>query len=114
MARTARMIYDSSRVLDNFTNGTGAAVSVGDVAALSDKIGIWQQDVAIAGTGVVVCVGRWAFPLKTGDTPAEGARVYWDVSAQEITVTATDNIDAGLVVPGHDLAAGEVCVDIAM
>lgn len=114
MAREARMEYDSSRLIDNWTNGSGGTLNVGSVIALSDRIGVLQQTVLDGGKGVVVCSGRWAMALKSGDTPAVGDRVYWDDTNKEITVTSTDNVNAGVVVPGHNLASGEVCVDIAM
>lgn len=114
MARVAQMVYDTSRVLNNWTNGTGSTIDVGSVVELSDKVGILQQTVPDGGTGVVVCHGQWSLPLKSGDTPAVGDRVYWDATAGEVTVTSTANTDAGVVVPGHDMAAGRVCVDIAM
>lgn len=114
MGREARMEYNTSRVIDNWTNGSGGTLDVGSVIALADRIGVLQQTVPDGEKGVVICSGRWAMALKSGDNPAVGDRVYWDDTNKEITVTATAMVNAGVVVPGNNLASGEVCVDIAM
>ena len=43
-----------------------------------------------------VTVGVFDLPKKAGDTPAVGARLYWDATAKNLTTTASGNTRVGV------------------
>lgn len=74
----------------DYTNGTGTDIPTRAIIAFADRIGIADGFIAIGITGTVWLEGSYDLPLATGVTPAQGDKVYWSDSTQEITDTITD------------------------
>jgi predicted RecA/RadA family phage recombinase len=76
------------------TNGGTAQLS-GTGFKVGDMVGYWIRDVAANAVGVLQMEGVIEAACKTTDTPAVGAKLYWDDTAKELTTTATANTFAG-------------------
>lgn len=72
-----------------------AARASGAVTLIGTKIGVAAADVAANTPGVFYVEGVFKVPAKSTDTPAQGAALYWDNSARELTTTASGNTYAG-------------------
>ena len=82
-----------------WTNGTGADVSSGDlveVNATAKIVGICAVDIKDTESGSVYIVGVFSVAKKSSDTPAQGAKLYWDSTNKELTTTASGNTLAGM------------------
>lgn len=77
------------------------AVSAGDVVIVGDLIGVAIDDIAAGESGPVAMTGVWNLP-KASEALTQGAAVYWDAAAGNVTATATDNTAIG-----HVTAAAE-------
>lgn len=76
------------------TNGGTAQLS-GTGFLVADMVGYWLADVAANAVGVLQMEGVIEAACKTTDTPAVGARLYWDDTAKELTTTVGANTFAG-------------------
>jgi predicted RecA/RadA family phage recombinase len=65
----------------DWTNGTGSAVSSGDVVAIGQILGVALVDIANAATGSVQIKGVFEVPKVSGAVIAAGESLTWDVSA---------------------------------
>lgn len=65
----------------DWTNGTGSAVSSGDVVKVGQILGVALTDIASAATGSVAIRGVFTVPKVTGAVIAQGESLVWDVSA---------------------------------
>ena len=65
----------------DWTNGTGSAVSAGDVVKIGQILGVALVDIASAATGSVAIRGVFTVPKVTGAVIAQGEALTWDVSA---------------------------------
>jgi len=75
----------------NLTGGSGLLVGV--------TFGVVVGDVANGGTGALfVGSGVVTLPKAASITPANGARVYWDNAAGNVTTTASGNTLIGCAV----------------
>lgn len=77
---------------------TTPAVAAGDVVVMADLIGVANRPIAAGGTGSVDIDGIHSMPkaaAASGKAISQGAIVYWDATAGNITTTATDNKRAG-------------------
>ena len=81
------------RVRD-YANGGTAQVS-GAVVVAGTLVGVCLAAIAANVTGSVQICGVFNLPKKAGDTPAQGAAVYWDATNGYITTTASGNTLAG-------------------
>ena len=75
-----------------------AAVSAGDVVILNDLVTVAPRAIAANALGAVSVEGVWTMPksaASSGKAIGQGAVVYWDATAGNITTTATDNKRAG-------------------
>jgi len=64
-----------------WTNGTGAAVSAGDVVKVGAQIGIAATDIANGATGTVYMEGVFEVPKVSAAVIGQGQSVIWDTSA---------------------------------
>lgn len=81
----------------DYTNGSGLTLAAGSVVSLATRIGIAGMDIAVGATGTLHMVG--VFEVAKDDTDITlGAAVYYDVSEDKFTATATDNIPAGYAI----------------
>ena len=86
-----------------------AAYEVGDVFVAGELIGVCLTKAA-SGEGVSIALaGGYDFPLKAGDTPTLGAKIYWDSSNSVVTTTAAGNTRIGTCIKAN---SGEVWVTI--
>jgi len=100
MSRIATPYQDNSRYID-WTNGTGSAVSAGDVVVLgSALIGIAVDDIANGAVGVLDTEGIWYVPAINTSAFTVGEILYWDASAKKAS-----DAEAGLPVLGVCVAA---------
>ena len=65
----------------NWTNGTGSAVSSGDVVAMGHCIGIALVDIANGATGSVALEGVFTVPKVSAAVFTQGEKLIWDASA---------------------------------
>lgn len=80
--------------------GDSVDPKVGTVFAAGELIGVvvaekQQGMITLALKGVV------DLPLKDGDTPTLGAKLYWSTSSGEVTTTATSNVRVGTCVEAN-------------
>lgn len=77
---------------------TTPAVAAGAVVMMGDLIGVANRPIAAGGTGSVDIDGIHSMPkaaAASGAAISQGAIVYWDATAGNITTTATGNKRAG-------------------
>jgi len=85
----------------NWTNGTGSAVSSGDVVAMGHCIGIALVDIANGATGSVALEGVFIVPKLSAAVFTRGEKLIWDASASAFddsaATPATGDITGGAV-----------------
>lgn len=85
----------------NWTNGTGSAVSSGDVVAMGHCIGIALVDIANGATGSVALEGVFIVPKVSAAVFTRGEKLIWDASASAFddsaATPATGDITGGAV-----------------
>ena len=92
-----------------FTNGTGSAISSGDVVDLGSRIGIALVDIAAAAIGSVAIWGIYTLPKDASTITQQ--EVYYSVSGEEISTTqAASDPRAGIAVKAS--ATGDSYVDV--
>jgi len=64
-----------------WTNGTGSAVSSGDVVVVGQQLAIASVDIANGASGEVTFEGEFEVPKVSAAVIAHGEAVVWDVSA---------------------------------
>lgn len=75
-----------------------SAVAAGGVVVLNDLVTVAPRPIAANALGAVAIEGVWSMPKAaagSGKAIGQGAVVYWDATAGNITTTATDNKRAG-------------------
>ena len=93
-----------------WTNGTGSAVSAGDVVDLGHRVGIALVDIANGSTGSVATTGVYRL-AKDSSTFAQEAEAYWSVSGSQLTGTqAAGDPRAGIIVKAA--ATGDSYADV--
>jgi predicted RecA/RadA family phage recombinase len=86
-----------------------AAVAAGDVVVLNDLVCVAPRAIAANALGAVSVDGVWSMPKATGAIN-QGALVYWDATAGNITTTATNNKRAGKAAKAA--ASGDASVQV--
>lgn len=71
-----------------------AAVAAGDVVVLADLVAVAPRAIAANALGAVSVEGVWSMPKATGAI-SQGAIVYWDATAGNVTTTSSGNKRAG-------------------
>lgn len=71
-----------------------AAVAAGDVVVLNDLVTVAPRAIAANKLGAVAIEGVFSMPKASGAI-GQGAIVYWDATAGNVTTTATNNKRAG-------------------
>ena len=94
-----------------WTNGTGVAVSSGDVVEVADVVGVALGDIAIAGEGELAIAEVFEVPKEAPLVIAQGDQVYWDATAGEMDKTDS-NTPAGKCFEGAVSAATTVKVKL--
>lgn len=76
--------YTAEGKVIDWTNGTGSAVSSGDLVQVGQySMGVASVDIANGSTGSVTIYGVHTLAKNTSDALAAGDPVYWDGSASE-------------------------------
>lgn len=72
------------------------AVVSGAGCLIGTIFGVAQTDIANGADGPFLLEGVVDLAKKAGDTPAQGAAVYWDNAAKNVTTTAAGNTKIGV------------------
>jgi predicted RecA/RadA family phage recombinase len=86
-----------------------AAVAAGDVVVLNDLVTVAPVAIAANALGAVSVEGVWSMPKATGAIN-QGALVYWDATAGNITTTSSGNKRAGKAAKAA--ASGDATVQV--
>lgn len=86
-----------------------AAVAAGDVVVLNDLVAVAPVAIAANALGAVSVEGVWSMPKATGAIN-QGALVYWDATAGNITTTSSGNKRAGKAAKAA--ASGDATVQV--
>ena len=86
-----------------------SAVAAGDVVVLADLVTVAPRAIAANALGTVAVEGVWSMPKATGAI-SQGAIVYWDATAGNVTTTATNNKRAGKAAKAA--ASGDASVQV--
>lgn len=72
-----------------------AALTSGQMVLVGARVGIAIADIPANTPGVLRMTGVASVPKKAADAPAQGALLYWDNTAKNLTVTSSGNTLAG-------------------
>lgn len=86
-----------------------SAVAAGDVVVLADLVTVAPRAIAANALGTVAVEGVWSMPKASGAI-SQGAIVYWDATAGNVTTTATNNKRAGKAAKAA--ASGDASVQV--
>ena len=92
----------------DYANGGSTTIAAGSIVSLTTRVGIAGTDIAAGAVGPIHMVGVFEL-TKDAAAITLGAAVYYDVSEDCFTATATDNILAGYAASAA-LAADTVCL----
>jgi predicted RecA/RadA family phage recombinase len=104
-------------VADYFQDGDlvdytpGSAVSAGDVVVLNDLVTVAVRPIPANKLGAVAVEGVFKLPKASGAI-GQGAIVYWDSTASNVTTTATGNKRAGKAAAAA--ASGDTVVPVLL
>lgn len=86
-----------------------SAVAAGDVVVLNDLVTVAPRPIAANKLGAVAVEGVFSLPKASGAI-GQGAIVYWDATAGNITTTSSGNKRAGKAAAAEGSAATTVKV----
>lgn len=86
-----------------------SAVAAGDVVVLNDLVTVAPRPIAANALGAVAVEGVFSLPKASGAI-GQGAIVYWDATAGNITTTSSGNKRAGKAAAAEVSAATTVKV----
>lgn len=86
-----------------------SAVAAGGVVVLNDLVTVAPVAIAANALGAVAIEGVWSMPKATGAI-GQGALVYWDATAGNVTTTASGNKRAGKAAKAA--ASGDATVQV--
>ncbi len=93
----------------NWTNGTGSAISSGDVVVIGNLLAVASVDIADGESGVVELVGEFDLPKVDAAEITVGETLTWDVSAgafdDAAAVAATGDLTGACAVALETLGA---------
>jgi len=78
-----------------WTNGTGAAVSSGDVVVIGDMIGIAVADIANGSAGALEIQREHSLAALSTGVWSQGEELFWDATNERLTAFAGGNTPAG-------------------
>ena len=82
---------------DSLPYTPGSDVAGGEVIVLGNIVGIAASAILSGVKGSLQITGRAEFIAKSADDLTLGLKVYWDASANNVTLTASGNTNLGLV-----------------
>ena len=74
--------------------------------------GVVRHTAAAGAKSILDLEGVFTLPKTAGDTPAPGAKLYWDDSAKSVTTTAGSNIVAGIYTGLAQAAGGDATIPV--
>lgn len=89
-----------------------ANIAVGDVVPLGSRVGVAVTDIANGATGAVSIDGVYEMPAVNNAAFSVGDVVFWDDSANKLTLTGAGNTVAGIVVAAKAETGTTAKVDI--
>ncbi len=95
------------------TAPAGGVVS-GALVVLEGLFGVAAFTAAAGADFDLVCEGVFNLPKKTGETPAVGAKVYWETATSSVTTTATSNTLIGVHVGKATAVAGAATLPVKL
>lgn len=108
--------HESSGNVLQWTNGTGAAVSSGDVVVVGQTLGVALVDIADGASGSVQITEVFNVPKVSAAVIAQGETLTWDVSAgafdDNAAVAATGDVTGPTAVAWE--AAGDGVTTMAV
>ncbi len=75
-----------------------ADIVSGEVVVMGVRVGVALADIATGDTGAVQVDGVFEVAKTSANTPAQGAALYWNSTADEATTTASGNTLMGYAV----------------
>lgn len=81
---------------ENVTVAAPYAVASGAGCLTGRMFGVAQSAAAAAALVVLCVIGVYNLAKKAGDTPGQGALLYWDDNAKLVTTTAAGNTVIGV------------------
>ena len=75
---------------------SGSAVVGGNGQLIGDTFGVVAGDAAVGEDAVLSLVGVFEIDAKTADAWSQGAKLYWDDTAKELTDTASGKREVGV------------------
>ena len=88
-----------------------ADLTAGTPVVIGTIVCIPIADIASGATGAVAASGVWTLPLKSGDTPAQGVKMYWHVANAEVTTLATGATLCGVCA---EASTGDVLLNVGL
>jgi predicted RecA/RadA family phage recombinase len=95
-----------------WTNGTGSAVSSGEVVVVGNFVAVALGDIAAGEAGELATEEVFELPKNNNLVIAQGDAVYWDVADGNMNKTAEDNYYAGMAFAAATQAATTVKVKL--
>lgn len=89
-------------------------VASGGGALIGTIFGVAVATVANGALGQFVTEGVYDLPKTAGDTPAPGAKVYWNNSTKAVTTTASGNTLIGVQAGTAASASGDATVRVRL
>jgi len=80
---------------DTFNVASNTPLVSGAVVLMGDIVGVATGNTSPAGLYTVSVCGVYELPKKSADTPAQGAKLYWDATNSELTTTSSSHKLAG-------------------
>lgn len=96
-------LYDGIRI--TWYNGTGSAVSSGDVVDVGGRAGVAVVDIAAAASGAVQMTGVVSLTALAGAKIEHGQNVYYNAVTGKCSPFKLGNLFVGKAVPGNTTAS---------
>lgn len=102
--------YIQEGAVVTYTNGTGSAISSGDLVPLTNRAGVALVDIANSASGSVQLEGVFEVAKTTGATWSVGQALYVDSSTGKATTVSTGNVPAGFAfaAAGSSATTGQI------
>ena len=108
---------NSGKVL-TWTNGTGSAVSAGDVVVVGNILGVALVDIANGSTGAVCINGRFTVAKVSAAVIAQGEDLTWDASASAFddnaATPATGDVTGAPAIAAEAAGNGVTTFDVVL
>lgn len=104
-------LYQNEGCYD-YTNSGDTTISSGQIVVNGKVFGCAVRAIAPGATGAIQTNGIWALPIASATTASVGALAYWDATNNQVTATASTNLQIGYFTKAS--ASGETTCYIAL